>query len=91
MARSSAYRWRNWRIDTRSGQSIKSWKRKQVEAAKRKPQPASEKQLAYIASLARQLGIPTPKSIATKDGASNVIRDLKKRCEKQAGKRGATG
>jgi hypothetical protein len=50
---------------------------------------ASEKQIAYIKSLARQLGVPIPDGISTKRGASNTIQDLKRRREQRASKAGA--
>lgn len=84
MARSSAYRWRNWRVDARTGQSIRSWKREKAGTAKQGTKPVSEKQLAYIRGLARQLGIAVPDGIATSVGASHVIEDLKRRREGDA-------
>lgn len=70
MAKSKAYRWTNLRTE-----------RKHAKVVRRKlePEMASEKQLAYIRGLARQLEIPVPDGIATKRGASNIIHELKKR------------
>lgn len=74
MAKSKTYRWTNLRTE-----------RKHAKVVKRKlePEMASEKQLAYIRDLARQLQIPVPDGIATKRGASNIIEDLKKRRERR--------
>jgi len=74
VARSKAYRWRNLRTER---------KHAKVVHRKLEPEMASEKQLAYIRGLARQLGIPVPDGIATKRGASHVIEDLKKRRERR--------
>lgn len=74
MARSKAYRWTNLRTER---------KHAPVRKSKLEPEMASEKQLAYIRGLARQLEIPEPDGIATKRGASNTINELKKRRDKR--------
>lgn len=75
MARSSRHRWQGWRTER---------PHTPVHKGKLEPEMASEKQLPYIRSLARQLGIPTPDGIASKRGASHIIEDLKKRRERRS-------